>query len=117
MGSVHPNPGDVVHALLRSRATTPARARSTLHAPTYPPTPPCSTSSDFHTTLVWPEEPSAENEGAYVAVAPGGDTYVAWERNVDTNLFFGETRTSTSTSPSCLPARTRRSWAGRTTRS
>ena len=48
------------------------------------------TSSDFHTTLVWPEEPNAENEGAYVAVAPGGDTYVAWERNVDTNLFFGD---------------------------
>ena len=47
-------------------------------------------SSDFHTTLVWPEEPNAENEGAYVAVAPGGDTYVAWERNVDTNLFFGD---------------------------
>ena len=47
-------------------------------------------SSDFHTTLVWPEEPNAENEGAYVAVAPGGDTYVAWERNLDTNLFFGD---------------------------
>jgi hypothetical protein len=46
-------------------------------------------SSDFHTTLVWPEEPGVENEGAYVAVAPGGDTYVAWERNVDTNIFFG----------------------------
>ena len=39
---------------------------------------------------MWPEEPNAENEGAYVAVAPGGDTYVAWERNVDTNLFFGD---------------------------
>ena len=58
------------------------------------------TSSDFHTTLVWPEEPNAENEGAYVAVAPGGDTYVAWERNVDTNLFFGR--------PARLRARRRR---------
>ena len=36
---------------------------------------------------MWPEEPAAENEGADAAVAPGGDTYVAWERNVDTNLF------------------------------
>jgi hypothetical protein len=54
--------------------------------------------------VVWPEEPfcpagtasseiakcGAENEGAYVAVAPGGDTYVAWERNLDTNFFNGD---------------------------
>jgi hypothetical protein len=48
------------------------------------------TSSDFHTAMVWPEEPNDENEGAYPAVAPGGDTYVAWERNVETNLFRGD---------------------------
>jgi hypothetical protein len=47
-------------------------------------------SSDFHTVTVWPEELSDENEGAYPAVAPGGDTYVAWERNVTTNLFNGD---------------------------
>jgi hypothetical protein len=46
--------------------------------------------ADFHTILVWPEEPIVENEGAYAAVAPGGDTYVAWERNLDTNLFNGD---------------------------
>lgn len=51
--------------------------------------------------VVWPEElycpvgtPSSEqarcgavDQGAYAAVAPGGDTYVAWERNIDSNLF------------------------------
>ena len=50
------------------------------------------TSADFHTTLVWPEERNDENEGAYVALAPGGDAYVAWERNLDTNLFNGDPR-------------------------
>jgi hypothetical protein len=46
--------------------------------------------------VIWPEEPicdgvpssestrcGAMNEGAYVTEVPGGDTYVAWERNVD----------------------------------
>jgi hypothetical protein len=47
-------------------------------------------SSNFHTVVVWHEEPLDENEGAYPAVAPGGDTYVAWERNVDSNLFDGD---------------------------
>jgi hypothetical protein len=51
--------------------------------------------------VVWPEEPNcpdatpsseatrcgALNTGAYVAVAPGGDAYVAWERNINTNAF------------------------------
>lgn len=51
--------------------------------------------------VVWPEEatcpdgtPSSEqsrcgavNQGAYVALAPGGSAYVAWERNIDSNLF------------------------------
>src|SRR5205823_14928825 len=46
--------------------------------------------ADFRTIRVWPEEQLVENEGAYTAVAPGGDTYVAWERNVDTNLFTGD---------------------------
>ena len=39
--------------------------------------------------VVWPEEPNVENEGAYVALAPGGDAYVAWERNIDSNQFNG----------------------------
>jgi hypothetical protein len=46
--------------------------------------------ANFRTTLVWPEERFDENEGAYVALAPGGDAYVAWERNIDTNLFNGD---------------------------
>jgi hypothetical protein len=40
-------------------------------------------------TTVWPEEQSVANTGAYVSVAPGGDAYVSWERNVDSNLFNG----------------------------
>jgi hypothetical protein len=36
--------------------------------------------------VVWPEQHVQQNSGAYPAVAPGGDTYVAWERNIDTNL-------------------------------
>jgi hypothetical protein len=53
--------------------------------------------------VVWPEEqlcasgvPSSEqtrcgavNQGAYVAVA-GGDTYLAWERNLDSNFADGD---------------------------
>ena len=41
-------------------------------------------------STVWPEEASVVNTGAYVAVAPGGDAYVSWERNVDSNLFNGD---------------------------
>jgi hypothetical protein len=40
--------------------------------------------------VVWPEEPDTVNTGAYVALAPGGDAYVSWERNVDSNLFNGD---------------------------
>jgi hypothetical protein len=40
--------------------------------------------------VVWPEEPVDVNTGAYVAVAPGGDTYVAWERNISSNLRDGD---------------------------
>jgi hypothetical protein len=47
-------------------------------------------SSDFHTAVVWPEEQTAENEGAYPALAPGGNAYVAWERNWNSNLFLGD---------------------------
>jgi hypothetical protein len=43
-------------------------------------------SSDFRTIRVHAEEPSIENEGAYPAVAPNGNIYVAWERNWITNL-------------------------------
>jgi hypothetical protein len=48
------------------------------------------TSADFRTISIWHEEPVDENEGAYAAVAPGGGTYVAWERNLDSNLFDGD---------------------------
>jgi hypothetical protein len=47
-------------------------------------------SADFRTISIWHEEPVDENEGAYATVAPGGDTYVAWERNLDSNLFDGD---------------------------
>jgi hypothetical protein len=40
--------------------------------------------------LVWLEEPDTVNTGAYVALTPGGDAYVSWERNVDSNLFNGD---------------------------
>jgi hypothetical protein len=60
--------------------------------------------NDFNTAVVWSEEPfctsgvvsseaarcGAEDEGAYVSVASGGATYVAWERNWITNLFDGD---------------------------
>jgi hypothetical protein len=39
---------------------------------------------------VWPEEPNTLNSGVYVALAPGGDAYVSWERNIDSNLFNGD---------------------------
>jgi hypothetical protein len=41
-------------------------------------------------TIVWPEEPRVANTGAYVSVAPNGDAYVSWERNVGSNLFNGD---------------------------
>jgi hypothetical protein len=36
--------------------------------------------------VVWPEEPTVMNTGAYVAAASGGTAYVAWERNIVSNL-------------------------------
>jgi hypothetical protein len=47
-------------------------------------------SAAFHRVVVWPEEPMDENAGAYAAIAPNGDTYVAWERNLFTDLFNGD---------------------------
>ena len=63
-----------------------------------------SRASFGRSAVVWPEEPfcaegvtssparrcGALNQGAYVAVASGGDSYVGWERNVFTNLFDGD---------------------------
>ena len=39
--------------------------------------------------VVWPEEPTVANAGAYVAVAAGGDAYLSWERNIGTNQNGG----------------------------
>jgi hypothetical protein len=39
---------------------------------------------------VWPEEPATVNQGAYVSVGRNGDAYVAWERNVNSNLSNGD---------------------------
>ena len=41
-------------------------------------------------TVVWPEEPTVVNTGAYATVSASGDTYLAWERNIDSNLFNGD---------------------------
>jgi hypothetical protein len=66
-----------------------------------PASPTALTAASFGTPItVWPEEQpcpagttssehtqcGAVNQGSYPAVAPGGDVYVAWERNIDTNL-------------------------------
>jgi hypothetical protein len=39
---------------------------------------------------VWPEERNTLNTGAYVSVAPNGDAYVSWERNLESNFFNGD---------------------------
>lgn len=39
--------------------------------------------------VVWPEERDTVNQGSYVSVAPSGDAYVSWERNIDSNQFNG----------------------------
>jgi hypothetical protein len=39
--------------------------------------------------VIWPEEQRVVNTGAYVTLARGGDAYVAWERNIDSNEFNG----------------------------
>jgi len=33
--------------------------------------------------VIWPEQHRQVNSGSYPVVAPNGDTYVAWERNID----------------------------------
>ena len=33
--------------------------------------------------VIWPEQQRQVNSGSYPVVAPNGDTYVAWERNID----------------------------------
>jgi hypothetical protein len=65
-----------------------------------PATPAQLTTASFGTPIViWHEEPfclngseanqcGAENEGAYPTVAPGGNAYVAWERNWFSNFAF-----------------------------
>lgn len=40
--------------------------------------------------VIWPEERKRVNQGSYVDVAPGGDAYVAWERNVQPFSFAGD---------------------------
>jgi hypothetical protein len=58
---------------------------------TVPADPATLTGSSWHQpVVVWPEEPVEVNTGAYVAVAPGGDAYLAWERNVQSNLNDGD---------------------------
>ena len=39
--------------------------------------------------VVWPEEATVVNTGVYVSLTPGGNAYLAWERNVQSNLFNG----------------------------
>jgi hypothetical protein len=68
---------------------------------TVPADPATLSETDFtRAVVVWGEESycsdSSEatgcgslNEGAYPAVAPNGDVYVAWERNILSNVFFG----------------------------
>jgi hypothetical protein len=70
-----------------------------------PATPSKLSSRDFGPpVVVWKEEHNcprrvsssetrrcgAVNEGPFPVVAPGGDTYVAWERNISSNLFDGD---------------------------
>ena len=72
---------------------------------TIPSDPRALSETDFaKPVVIWNEEPFCElpelpseatqcgsiNEGAYPAVAPNGDTYVAWERNWQSNLFGGD---------------------------
>jgi hypothetical protein len=50
-------------------------------------------SSDFSApVVVSPEEPCGGDiqTGSYPAVSPAGNVYVAWERNIDSNLFSGQ---------------------------
>ncbi|MEA2581197.1 MAG: hypothetical protein QOE83_2089 [Actinomycetota bacterium] len=64
-----------------------------------PAVPSSLTQGSFHNLVVWHQELfcldgseanqcGALNTGAYPAVAPDGKIYVAWERNIESNLFF-----------------------------
>ncbi|MEJ7706159.1 MAG: hypothetical protein WKF82_02105 [Nocardioidaceae bacterium] len=56
-----------------------------------PRDPAALTSADWSRRIViWPEERRIINQGSYVAVAPGGDAYVSWERNVQPFSFAGD---------------------------
>jgi len=63
---------------------------------TVPADPATLTSADFSAPIVVGPEIGGNcnsfvvQEGAYPAVAPGGDIYVAWERNWISNLFNGQ---------------------------
>jgi hypothetical protein len=56
-----------------------------------PGDPAALTSSDFSAQIVVrPEERGVTNQGSYIVAAPGGDAYVAWERNFGTNRSNGD---------------------------
>src|SRR5439155_1062089 len=66
---------------------------------TVPSVPSSLTEGSFQNLVVWHQEDfclnssetnqcGALNTGAYPAVAPSGNIYVAWERNIESNLFF-----------------------------
>jgi hypothetical protein len=69
---------------------------------TVPSDPATLSKADFTpAVVVWNEEDycrnsseltqcGAVNQGAYPALAPNGDVYVAWERNILSNIFFSE---------------------------
>ncbi len=40
--------------------------------------------------LIQPDEQNVVNQGSYVALAPGGDAYIAWERNFGSNRGNGD---------------------------
>ena len=44
---------------------------------------------NFSSPIIVAPERFQEQTGAYVTLAPGGDAYVAWERNLDSNIFDG----------------------------
>jgi hypothetical protein len=57
------------------------------HVPTDPVN---LTSGNFGAPIVVAPEQFEVQSGAYVALAPGGDAYVAWERNIASNIGDGD---------------------------
>src|SRR5947209_6377566 len=56
-----------------------------------PEDPAALTDSAFSTPiLIRPEEQGVNNQGSYLVAAPGGDAYLAWERNEVSNLSNGD---------------------------